>query len=112
MQPIPALDYSFGEEIFPNIQPEPPLTQLEATPSGPIASYTGEESDPHLTTTSFQEAVESSKVSPKPFLQTKQTSSLTVTPYTCAPALLPFYEHTPRPQCLSCNEGPKTEHSA
>lgn len=27
-------------------------------------------------------------------------------------ALLPFSWHTPSPQCLSCNEGPNTEHSA
>ena len=42
------------EEVFPYIQPEPPLVQLEAIPSSPIASYMGEESNTHLTTTSFQ----------------------------------------------------------
>ena len=36
-----------------------------------------EKADPHLTTTSFQVAVESDKVTPKPLLlQTKQSSSL------------------------------------
>jgi len=47
--------------------------QLEAVSSHPIASYLGEETNPRLTTTSFQGAVESSKVSPQPpLLQTKQ----------------------------------------
>jgi len=45
---------SLKEEFFPNIQPEPPLAQLEAIPSCPVASYMGEEANPHLTTTSFQ----------------------------------------------------------
>ena len=47
--PIPVLDHSF-EELFSNIQPEPPLVQLEAIPSCSIASYT-EEADPHLLST-------------------------------------------------------------
>jgi len=34
---------SFGKEIFPNIQSKPPLTQLEAIASRPVASYLGEE---------------------------------------------------------------------
>ena len=38
-QPIPMPDHSFGEEIFPNTQPEPPLAQYEAIPSHPIDSY-------------------------------------------------------------------------
>ena len=46
--------------------------QLEAIPSGLIASYMGEETEPHLTTASFQVLVESYKVSPEPpLLQTK-----------------------------------------
>ena len=36
-QPIPVMDHSFGEEILPNIQPEPFLVQLEAVPSCPAA---------------------------------------------------------------------------
>jgi len=59
-------DYSFLEEIFPNIQSKPPLTQLEAISSCPITSYLGEE-------TSFQVVVESDKFFPVPsLLQTKQ----------------------------------------
>ncbi|KAK4817545.1 hypothetical protein QYF61_019502 [Mycteria americana] len=47
-------DNPFSEEIFPNIQSKPPLAQLEAISSRPIACYPGEETDPHLTATSFQ----------------------------------------------------------
>ena len=35
-QPDPAPDQSFREEIFPDIQPESPLAQLQAIPSSPI----------------------------------------------------------------------------
>jgi len=51
-------DHSFSEEIFPNIQSEPPLMQLEAISSHPIAGYLGEGTNTHLTTTSFQVVVE------------------------------------------------------
>jgi len=37
-QPGPTPDRSFSKEIFPNIQSEPPLTQLQAIVSCPIAS--------------------------------------------------------------------------
>jgi len=73
-QPVPMSDHSFSKEIFHNIQPKPPLMQPEATSSHPIASYLGEETNLNLTTTSFQVAVESDKVSPQPpLLQTKQS---------------------------------------
>ena len=55
-------DHSFSEESFPNIQSNPPLTQLEATSSHAVASCLGEETTTCLTTTSFQVAVESNKV--------------------------------------------------
>ncbi|KAK4821035.1 hypothetical protein QYF61_012215 [Mycteria americana] len=72
-QPVPMLDNPFSEEKFPNIQSKPPLVQLEAISSRPITCYLGEETDPHLSTTSFQAVVESDKVSPQPpFLQAKQ----------------------------------------
>ncbi|KAK4825916.1 hypothetical protein QYF61_003411 [Mycteria americana] len=72
-QPVPMLHNPLGEEIFPNIQSKPPLAQLEAISSCPITCYLGEETDPHLSTTSFQAVVESKKVSPQPpFLQAKQ----------------------------------------
>ncbi|KAK4806827.1 hypothetical protein QYF61_005623 [Mycteria americana] len=74
--PVPMLDHPFGEEIFPNIQSKPPLVQLEAISSCPIACYLGEETDNHLATTSFQVVVESDTVSPQPpFLQAKQPQS-------------------------------------
>ncbi|KAK4832039.1 hypothetical protein QYF61_020554 [Mycteria americana] len=71
--PVPMLHNPFAEENFPNTQPKPPLAQLEAFSSCPMACYLGEETNTHLTTTSFQVAVESDKVSPQPpFLQAKQ----------------------------------------
>ncbi|KAK4818992.1 hypothetical protein QYF61_022823 [Mycteria americana] len=53
-QPVPMLDNPFREVKFPNIQSKPPLVQLEAISSCPITCYLGEETDPHLSTTSFQ----------------------------------------------------------
>ncbi|KAK4831253.1 hypothetical protein QYF61_016485 [Mycteria americana] len=67
------LDHTFSKEMFPNIQSKPLLVQLEAISSRSVASYLREETDSHLTTTSFQVVVESNKVSPQPpFLQAKQ----------------------------------------
>lgn len=54
-------DNPFGKEMFPSIQSELPLKQLEAGSSCPSACYVGEETNVHLTTSSFQE-IESSKV--------------------------------------------------
>ncbi|KAK4825857.1 hypothetical protein QYF61_003131 [Mycteria americana] len=72
-QPVPMLDNPFSEEKFPNIQSKPPLAQLEDTSSCPITCYLGEETNPHVSTTSFQVVEESDKVSPQPpFLQAKQ----------------------------------------
>ncbi|KAK4817694.1 hypothetical protein QYF61_025786 [Mycteria americana] len=48
------LDNPFSEVKFPNIQSKPPLVQLEAILFRPITCYLGEETDPHLSTTSFQ----------------------------------------------------------
>ena len=62
-QPIPIPDHSFLKSFFPNIQPEPPLVQLKAFPSCPIASYVGEEADPHHATTSFLVAIVRKRVS-------------------------------------------------
>ena len=57
-QPGPVLHNSFGEEIFPDIRSEPPLVQLEAVSSCPVAGYLGAETNPRLTTTSCQGAAE------------------------------------------------------
>jgi len=53
-QPGPMPDHSLSTEIFPSIQSKPPLMQLEAISSCPIASYLGEETDTRLATISFQ----------------------------------------------------------
>jgi len=60
------LHNSFRKDIFSNMQSKPPLMQLEAVSSRPTASYSGEETNTHLTTTTSQAVVESEKVSPQP----------------------------------------------
>jgi len=55
---------SFGE-VFPDILPEPPLVQLKAIPSHPVASYVGEEVSFHLPIASLQAVVESYNVAPE-----------------------------------------------
>jgi len=62
-------DPPFREVVFPNVQPESSLAQLEAIPTSPITSYRREESDPQLTTTSLQVVTDSSKVFPEPPLK-------------------------------------------
>ena len=60
--------------MFPKVQPESPLVQLEAIPSSLITSYVGEKADPYLTTTSLLIVVKKYKVShDPPLLQTKQS---------------------------------------
>ena len=69
-QPVPMLDNSFGEKIFPNNPSKPPLVQLEVVSSRPITCYLGEVTNTHLAATSFQVVAGSDKVSPEPpFLQ-------------------------------------------
>jgi len=63
-QPVPMPHHSFWEEMFPHIQPKPPLAQLEAIPSRPI-TVTWEKM-PYLTPTSFQAVAENHKVSDEP----------------------------------------------
>ncbi|KAF1466761.1 Conserved oligomeric Golgi complex subunit 5, partial [Megadyptes antipodes antipodes] len=73
-QPVPMFNHSFRKDIFPHVQSKPPLAQLEAISSRPIACCLGEETDTHLATTSFQVVVESNEVSPQPpLLQAKQS---------------------------------------
>ena len=72
-QPIPMPDKPFSKEFFPDTQSKPPLMQLEASSSHPIASYLEEETNTCLTTTFFEVVIKSNKVFPQPFLlQTKQ----------------------------------------
>ncbi|KAK4818847.1 hypothetical protein QYF61_020066 [Mycteria americana] len=54
-QPDPMLDNPFSEVTFPNIRSKPRLAQLKAISSRPITCYLGGETDPHLSTTSFQD---------------------------------------------------------
>ena len=74
-KPVPTLDSPFSKEIFPNIQPKPPLMQLEAIASRPVTVYLGEETNTSLTTTSFQVVVESDKVSPSLLFSTAEDTS-------------------------------------
>ena len=108
-------DHSFSEEMIPNIQSTPPLMQLEAISSHPIASSLGEETNTCLTTTSLQVIVQSDKVPPQPpLLQTAPAPSAAPLK-TCSPdpspASLLFSGHAPATHCPSCSEGPKTDHS-
>ena len=67
-------DHSIREVVFPNVQPESLVVQLEAIPSSPVIARMREEDDPHLPTTSLQAVIESNKVSPEPpLLQTEQS---------------------------------------
>ncbi|KAK4810832.1 hypothetical protein QYF61_008804 [Mycteria americana] len=59
IKPVPMLHNPFSEVTFPNIQSKPPLEQLEAISSCPITCNLGEDTDPHLSTTSFQRAIRS-----------------------------------------------------
>lgn len=69
-QPVLMPDYSFSKEFFSNIQSKCPLAWLKAVFLCSVACYVWEETNPHLAATSFQVAVESDKVTPKPpFLQ-------------------------------------------
>jgi len=79
-QPGPMLDHSCRKQIFPNIQSEPPLMQLEAVSSHPSAGYLGEEINPHLTTPSCQVVVESDEVSSEPHQRRVQSNNLFPTP--------------------------------
>ena len=44
-QPVPMPHHSSRKEVFPNTQSEPPLMQLEAIASCPVAGYLGEETN-------------------------------------------------------------------
>ncbi|KAK4814679.1 hypothetical protein QYF61_025505 [Mycteria americana] len=67
-QPVPVLDNPFSEVKFPDTQSKPPLAQVEAISSHPMACYLGEETNPTSLHPPF-----SDEVSPQPpFLQAKQ----------------------------------------
>lgn len=57
-QPVPVLHNLFGKEMFPNIQPKPPVAQLEAISLHLITWSLGEVPNPYLTIASFKATVE------------------------------------------------------
>ena len=63
-EPIPVLNNSFWKEVFPDIQPKPPLAQLEAISPRPVTCHQWEETNPALAVITFQVFEESNKVSP------------------------------------------------
>ena len=70
--PFQLLTTLFGEVVFPNIQPEFPLVQLENIPSSRITSYMGKEANSYLTTPSIEVVAGSDMVCPEsPLLQTR-----------------------------------------
>jgi len=38
-KPVPVFDHPLGKEMLPNVQSEPPLTQLLTIPMSPVAGY-------------------------------------------------------------------------
>ena len=45
-QPVPLHRHSSRKEVFPNIQPVPPLAQPKAVPSDPVTNQLGAEAEP------------------------------------------------------------------
>lgn len=78
------LNKPFGEEIPPDVQPAPPLLQLEAISSLPVSSCLGEKASLDLAAPSFQVIVESDKVTPEPPLL-HAPSSLSWSSSDCTP---------------------------
>lgn len=75
-------DNPFLEEILSDIQPEPPLAQLEALSSCPVPCCLGEGTDTHLATPAFQVVVERNKVPLEPpFLQADQPPDFSASPH-------------------------------
>ncbi|KAK4824801.1 hypothetical protein QYF61_019469 [Mycteria americana] len=120
MNPALMLDNLFSEEIFLNIQSKPPLEQLEAISSHPITCYLAKETDPHLSTTSFQRAIRSplsllfSRLN-NPSSLSCSSQDLCSRPFTSFVALLwtlslencLIVSGQCLSQYLSCSEGPK-----
>ena len=72
-EPIPVLNHPFCKEVFLDIQPKPPLVQLEAISPRPVTCHQWEETNSALAVSTFQILEESSKVSSQPPLpQIKQ----------------------------------------
>jgi len=66
-----------SKETLPNVQSEPPLSQLETIPTHHVTGSQGEGISTSLSTSSPLEAVKSNEVAPQPpFLQTRQAEIL------------------------------------
>ncbi|NXG59328.1 SHAN2 protein, partial [Hemiprocne comata] len=108
-QPGPGPDNPCQQEIVPQIQSQPPLAQLEAVPSCPVACSWGAETDPPWLQPPLRH-LQSQKVSPQPPLLQPQhpqlpqlllTTSPDPPPSAPAPspAPWPFSGHAPAPPC-------------
>ena len=104
-------DCSFSEDIFPDLQPEPPLTQLEAIASRPIAGYWGAEPNPPSLPPPVRELQRAMR-SPLSLLfsSLSSPSSLSRSSWDLfsspSPAWLPCSGHAPAPPCPAWSEGP------
>lgn len=58
-QSVQMLNHLFHEQIFPDVQPQPPLEKIEALSSHPVTSCLWEEADSHQGTGSGQAVVKS-----------------------------------------------------
>jgi len=58
-KPVPVFDRPLGEEMLPNVTSEPPLMQVGTIPTCPITGSQGEDLSTSLSTSSPQEAAES-----------------------------------------------------
>ncbi|KAM4793343.1 uncharacterized protein ACIQIH_013099 isoform 1-T2 [Cyanocitta cristata] len=75
-EPVPVPNHPLSEEPFRNVQPKPPLTQLQTIPSGPVTDHHREEISVCPSTSPHKEAVDCDEVSPQsPLFQAEQTSS-------------------------------------
>ncbi|KAJ7426288.1 hypothetical protein WISP_17385 [Willisornis vidua] len=89
-------DHPLCKEFVPNTNLKPPLAEFKTMPSCLTDSCLGEETNPHLATTSFQVVVGSDEVTPEPpLLQAKQTQL-------CQPLLIRFvFQSLHQPCCPS-----------
>lgn len=94
-QSVSMYDNPSSEETLPDVQPKPPLMQLEVLSSHPVGGCLGEEANPYLATASFQGVIELQ--SPLSFLFSRLNSNnslrhssydLLSVPFTCFIPLL------------------------
>lgn len=111
-EPVPVPDHRLGEEPFPDVQPEPPLSQLQANPLDPVAGYQREEISACLSALPREEAVDHREVSPRSPLLRAETIQVTSAaphtfpsrPFSIFVALLWMLSNTFRSFFLPCKE--------